>query len=376
MLLTWTAGEDRPSPLWVAVLECSHSGSPHEGTPGGSMTRIIILSGVGAFLTSLLLTPIVLGICYRFHLFDRPGARKVHRGERPRLGGVSIFIATLAGTVFVVANLGGISLSFQQLAVFLLGAVLFFIVGLADDVHGLPAGAKLLLQVIFALVVALWGVRIDVLFGTVALPLWLSLAITVIWIVGIVNAINFIDGLDGLAAGISAIALLAILVISMARTDYLFALIALVIVAALLGFLPYNFFPARIFLGDGGALLLGYYLATLSVLGFFKQTAIIAFLVPLLVLSVPIADTTLAIVRRLLRGQSPAHADMKHIHHRLLLIFSRRARLQAWRNGHTVNSLSRELVQGQAHRNAVLWLWGLSLLFAVAAVYLGTRPPS
>ncbi|OPX23205.1 MAG: hypothetical protein B1H03_02420 [Planctomycetales bacterium 4484_113] len=340
------------------------------------MTRIIILGGVGVFLISLLLTPVVLAACYRFRLFDLPGARKVHRGERPRLGGLAIFVGSFLGILFIATSLEGISLNLQQLIAFLLGAVLFFALGLADDVRGLPAGVKLPLQIVFALGVAVWGVRIDTLFGTVALPLALSLTITVIWIVGIVNAINFIDGLDGLAAGISTIALLAILVISMSRTDYFFALIALVIVAALLGFLPYNFFPARIFLGDGGALLLGYYLATLSILGFFKQTAIIAFVLPILVLSIPIADTTLAIVRRLLRGQSPARADMKHIHHRLLLVFSRRARMQAHRNGRALDALTQELVRGQAHRNAVLWLWGLSTLFALAATYLGTRPPA
>ena len=339
------------------------------------MTRTIIFSGVGVFLISLVLTPLVLALCHRFRLFDLPGARKVHRGERPRLGGLSILIATFVGISYVATSLEGVPLSHSQLGAFLLGGVLFFALGMVDDVRGLPAGVKFPLQIAFALGVAIWGVRIDTLFGTVALPLALSLAVTALWVVGIVNAINFIDGLDGLAAGISVIALLAVLVISMARTDYFFALIALVIVAALLGFLPYNFFPARIFLGDGGALLLGYYLATLSVLGFFKQTAVIAFVLPILVLTVPIADTTLAVVRRLLRGQSPARADMKHIHHRLLLVFSRRARLQAARNGRTLDALSQQLVRGRAHRNAVLLLWALSLVFAAVAIYLGIRPP-
>jgi len=243
----------------------------------------------------------------------------------------------------------------------------------ADDVWRLSARLKLILQIAFALGLAWAGISIGTLFGTYAIPVWLNYLLTVIWVVGIVNTINFIDGLDGLSAGVSAIALMAVLVLSLSQGGYFFSLVSLAVLGALLGFLPYNFYPARIFVGDGGALLMGYYLATISLLGFFKQATLISFLLPLLILLVPIADTTFAIIRRLI-GHKPITApDKKHIHHRILFLASRRYRSQMLRNGTTIDDSVRRLIEGLAHRNAVLILYAVSALFGILAVVLGLR---
>jgi UDP-GlcNAc:undecaprenyl-phosphate GlcNAc-1-phosphate transferase len=266
-----------------------------------------------------------------------------------------------------------IPLSRTQLFALLGGGVLFFALGLSDDLWHLSARPKFALQIIFALAVAWAGINVGTLFGTVVLPLWLSYVLTVFWIVGIVNTINFVDGLDGLSAGISAVAFLAILVLSLARGDYFFSLVSLAVLGALLGFLPYNFYPARIFVGDGGAMLMGYYLATVALLGFFKQATVIAFLLPLLILLVPITDTAFAILRRLMAGKPITAPDKKHIHHRLLFFVNRRRRQQMLRNGVEVDDAARKFVEGLAHRNTVLILYLVSFAFAAVAVWLGLR---
>lgn len=339
------------------------------------MTLLIVATGTGAFAVALLLTPLLLLLCRKYRLYDPGDPRKVHRGDKPRLGGVALFVATLFAITFTAMALDPdyIPLSKVQLTAFIGGGVLFFALGFIDDIWHLSARAKFGLQILFALGVAWAGVSFGTLFGTVAIPVWLDYLLTVFWIVGIVNTINFIDGLDGLSSGISAIAFLAILVLSLARGDYFFTLVSLGVLAALLGFLPYNFYPARIFVGDGGALLMGYYLATVSILGFFKQTALIAFLLPVLILLVPIADTAFAIIRRLI-GHKPITApDKKHIHHRLLFLFNRRYRHQLSRNGAAVDSATRALIEGLAHRNTVLILYAVSAIFGAVAVVLGLR---
>ncbi len=339
------------------------------------MTTLIIATGTGAFVVALLVTPLLLALCRRFRLYDVSNARKVHHGEKPRLGGVSIFIATLVsiGYIAIVMDPNLIPLSRTQLFALMGGAVLFFALGLADDLWHLSARVKFSLQIVFALAVAWAGINVGTLFGTVMLPTWFSYVLTVFWIVGIVNTINFVDGLDGLSAGISSVAFLAILVLSLARGDYFFSLVSLAVLGALLGFLPYNFYPARIFLGDGGALLIGYYLATIALLGFFKQTTVIAFLLPLLILLVPIADTTFAILRRLVAGRPITSPDKKHIHHRLLFFVNRRRRQQMLRNGEIIDDTARSFIEGLAHRNTVLILYLVSFAFAAVAVWLGLR---
>jgi UDP-GlcNAc:undecaprenyl-phosphate GlcNAc-1-phosphate transferase len=339
------------------------------------MTSYILITGAGAFFVALALTPWIMWLCKRLSLYDRADARKVHKGEMPRLGGVSLFIATMSAIIFVAATLDTsyIPLSRTQLFAFLGGAILYFSLGLADDVYHLSAKLKFVLQIVFALGVAWAGISIGTLFGTVALPIWLNYFLTVFWIVGIVNTINFIDGLDGLSAGISAIAFLAILILSLARGDYFFCLASLAVLGALLGFLPYNFYPARIFIGDGGALLMGYLLASISLMGFFKQTALIAFILPLLILLVPIADTLFAILRRVAKHKPITAPDKKHIHHRVLFLVNKRYRQIMFRNGAVIDADTKHLIEGMAHRNTVLILYLVAAIFAAIAVLLGLR---
>ncbi len=331
--------------------------------------------GAFSFLISLALTPPLIFTCRRLNLFDRLSPRKIHRGEVPRLGGVSVFIASLSVISVSVLLLprNVVTLTGAELYALLAGGILYFLLGFADDLIDVPAITRFALQILVALIVSISGVRIRWLFGEIALDPLVSVLLTTIWIVGMVNAINFIDGLDGLAGGISAIALFAIVVISMARADYFFALLSLAVVGALLGFLPFNFFPAKMFLGDGGAMFLGYVLSALSVVGFFKKTALIVFLIPLLLLLFPIADTAFAIARRLIKGSSPTVADKKHIHHRLLFIFSRNVRRKAVKNGVVLDEQTRTLLEGLAHRNSVLILYGITAILSVLAIFWGIR---
>jgi len=218
------------------------------------------------------------------------------------------------------------------------------------------------------------GVRITAFFGhPLGLPGWAEVAITVLWIVGIANTFNWIDGLDGLASGVAGISALAFLTLALLHPalpySALTATLSVVLVGSLLGFLPYNFFPARIFIGDGGAFSLGYMLAVISVVGLFKQAAVISFVVPITVLALPIFDTAFAIIRRIVRGQSPVAPDNKHIHHRMLALLNR-----AYREHLPSEQLTRieeKFIQRRAHRDTVLWLYGVCAACALVAIWLG-----
>jgi len=207
----------------------------------------------------------------------------------------------------------------------LLGSVIIVATGAVDDVVSLKAWVKLLLQIAAACVAVYYGVRIEVLgnlniFSSndyVTLASW-SVPITVLWIVGITNSVNLIDGLDGLAVGVSTISSLTMLVIALLVADSSVAVVLAALVGACIGFMPYNLNPAKIFMGDTGSLLLGYVLATMSVLGLFKFYALVSFAVPVLAIAVPLFDTIFAFFRRLIHGQNPMHPDRGHFHHRLI----------------------------------------------------------
>jgi len=333
------------------------------------------MTGAISFALSLAITPGVAALCRKFSLYDRWDVRKIHVERIPRLGGLSVFLSALTTIMVLLLFYPSELLTIPpaELRILLVGAVLFFALGFMDDIFAQPASLRLVLQLFFAFLLALFGLRIEWLFGTLRLNLLVSYVLTILWIVGIVNAINFIDGLDGLAAGVSAISLFAIVVISIFRGDYLFAFIGLALVGSLLGFLPFNFFPARIFLGDGGAIFLGYFLSAISILGFFKQTTLIVFLLPILLLFLPIVDTTFAVIRRMARGQAPSRADKKHIHHRLLLLLSRMVRRRAHREGIELNSSVSKLLEGSAHRTAVLILYLITAALSMLAIFLGVR---
>jgi UDP-GlcNAc:undecaprenyl-phosphate GlcNAc-1-phosphate transferase len=282
-----------------------------------------------AFLISAIVvlwsTPVVKTIGLKGGHVDRPNERKVHEQPMVRLGGVSIFIGTISALI-IVYFLGGFNnLPLQEqgsLWGVLLGGIGFFLIGLADDLFNLSPILRLLMQIAVSALVWLMGVRIEFLSvpfddGLVYMG-WLSLPITVLWLTGMPNAINWIDGLDGLAAGVSGIAAVVMLIVTLFMDQPAAALIAAALAGGALGFLRYNFNPAQIFMGDGGAYFMGFTLAGVGIIGLVKSTAVTAVLLPYLILAVPILDMSAVIISRLSHGKSPFLADKRHLHHRLL----------------------------------------------------------
>jgi len=235
------------------------------------------------------------------------------------MGGIAIWLCT----VLAFASITLLHNNYPYgncLSGIIIGGSLMFLLGLVDDIYDLPPGLKLFIQTGAALIAFLLGVRIDILsnpFGDpVALGL-LSLPLTLLWLVGITNAVNFIDGLDGLAGGIVAIISVTLGVVAIFTEQSASTLIAALLAGSMMGFLLFNFYPARIFMGDSGALFSGFVLAGLSVTGVIKSVAV-SILLPLLIFSVPLMDMSFSVFRRLLRGANPLKADGEHIHHKLL----------------------------------------------------------
>jgi UDP-GlcNAc:undecaprenyl-phosphate/decaprenyl-phosphate GlcNAc-1-phosphate transferase len=281
-----------------------------------------------AFLFSMTIvlwsTPVVRNIGLKSGYTDKPDDRKIHERPMVRLGGVSIFVGTITA-ILLVWWLGGFrglytNKEWEILGV-ILGAIAFFSIGLADDLYHLTPGSRLIAQTVCAASVWGMGVRIDFLsvpFDGLVYTSWLSLPITVIWLVGMANAINWIDGVDGLAAGVSGIAAVVMLIVTLFMNQPAAALIAAALAGGALGFLRYNFNPAQIFMGDGGAYFMGFTLAAVGITGLVKTTAVTAVLLPYLILAVPILDMSAVIFSRLSKGRSPFKADNSHLHHRLL----------------------------------------------------------
>ena len=283
------------------------------------LTIRIFLTILVVFIISFAATPIVKSFAEKVGAIDMPGeARRVHNHPIPRMGGLAIFLGFLLSVLLFVPMS-------RPLEGVLLGSVIIVATGAVDDVVSLKAWVKLLLQIAAACVAVYYGVRIEVLgnlniFSSndyVTLASW-SVPITVLWIVGITNSVNLIDGLDGLAVGVSTISSLTMLVIALLVADSSVAVVLAALVGACIGFMPYNLNPAKIFMGDTGSLLLGYVLATMSVLGLFKFYALVSFAVPVLAIAVPLFDTIFAFFRRLIHGQNPMHPDRGHFHHRLI----------------------------------------------------------
>jgi len=272
-----------------------------------------------ALVLSLAATPAVKWFACRVGAIDIPkDARRVHKLPIPRLGGLAIFIGFILSVVF----LADIT---EQIRGILIGAVIIVALGVVDDIISLRAYIKFLVQIIAALVAVFHDVVIEIFSNPLVFSGsefvflgYLAIPITVIWIVGITNSVNLIDGLDGLAVGVSTISSIVMLIIALMVADPNVAIIMAALAGACIGFLPYNFNPAKIFMGDTGALLLGYVLATVSIIGLFKFYAVVSFAAPFLVLAVPLFDTSFAFFRRLLKGQNPMSPDRGHFHHRLL----------------------------------------------------------
>lgn len=305
------------------------------------IAALLILS----FVLTLGLTPRVAAVAERFDLMDRPSARKVHSIAIPRIGGVAIFIA------FNLALLAGLLIPpikaefFRdpRLIYLITGGVFAFLLGFYDDVRKLNPYVKFLAQIFTALIPFLGGITISrvfvPVFGQVNLGA-MALPVTIFWIVLIINAINLIDGLDGLAAGVCFFVCAVLISISIVHDNSFIVTIMLACLAgALMGFLIFNFNPASIFMGDSGSYFLGYMLATLSMSGSLKTHTAYTFLIPFIVLGVPILDTAWATLRRFLLGRGLFQADSDHFHHRLLKL-------------------------GFSHRRAVLLLYGATIFLA------------
>ena len=289
-----------------------------------------VLYGAGtAFVIVVLLTPAVGGMARLLGAVDRPDSRRLNRRPIPRLGGLAIFLG------IIVPSLAFLDLSGETRGV-LLGAAVATVVGAVDDFRGLSPPTKLAGQVCAAAIPVAFGVWIDhftfPFIGVVDVPAWLGVPVSIFWIIAVMNMVNFLDGLDGLAAGVCAIAgtTFAILALSLGKADP--AIISAIVAGACLGFLRHNFFPARIFMGDSGALCLGFILASVSIQGLLKTASTVVLLLPLLVLAVPILDTSFVVAKRLKHGQPIYGADRSHLHHRFLDIgFSqRRAAVTMW----------------------------------------------
>nr|WP_283759145.1 MraY family glycosyltransferase [Roseofilum casamattae] len=270
-------------------------------------------------------TPLVKYLGIKSGKVDLPSGRKVHSKPMVRLGGISIFLGTVIA-LLVVWWAGGFGIlppdkEYEVWGV-TIGGIAFFAIGLADDLFNLSPLVRLFMQVIVALGAWQVGVQIEFLsipfMGLVTLPDWLSIIMTVLWLVGMVNAINWIDGLDGLAAGVCGIAAVVMLIVSLFMEQSAAALIAAALAGGALGFLRYNFNPAQIFMGDGGAYFMGFILAGVGVIGLVKTTVVTAVVLPYLILAVPLLDMSAVILDRLLNGRSPFIADKRHLHHRLL----------------------------------------------------------
>src|SRR5881394_3244964 len=271
-----------------------------------------------ALLIVVLLTPAVGGMARMLGVVDRPGdKRRVNRRAVPRLGGLALFLGIFVPALAFL-DLGG------ETRGLLLGAAVATTVGAVDDFRGLNWWEKLGGQVVAAAIPVGFGIWVHrftfPILGIHVLPKWVGMPLSVLWIVAIMNMVNFLDGLDGLAAGVSAIssATFALIALSLPRPEIQAAILSAVVLGAALGFLRHNFYPARIFMGDSGALLLGFVLAVIPLQGLLKTASIVTLFFPLLVLAVPILDTSFVVLRRLKYGESVFAAEQTHLHYRFL----------------------------------------------------------
>lgn len=337
--------------------------------------KVIYLCGVVyllAFVITLALVPLTIKLAGKVGAIDIPkDNRRVHTKPIPRIGGVAIFVAITVSAIIASASglfspgavdrvngIANIHWDFDLLTEgrinptlgVVLGGVIIFIVGFIDDLKGMSPKVKLAGQIVAATFVYAVGVRIEFISnifgdGVANFSTLICYIVTVTWIVAITNTINLIDGLDGLAAGVVAIASLCIAYVGYIFGFYIGAFPMLAIAGGALGFLPYNFFPAKTFMGDCGSQYLGFMLASFSILGTVKSATIVAVLIPSLALFLPIIDTLLAIVRRAINGKPIMQADKGHLHHRLLK-------------------------SGMGQRRTVLCLYGVCGIMGVAAVLL------
>ena len=282
---------------------------------------ILIFSAMATFLA----TPLVRRLAFRLGAVDLPSLRKIHREPMPRFGGLAVFFGFCSpwAGFYVLDN--RITAAFQDyerlFLALIVGAMAMLVLGMWDDLKGLSPMKKLMWQKAVAAGLYFSGYQVTALSNPFGAPLelgWLSLPVSILWIVGITNAINLLDGIDGLAAGVTACIALSLGLIHILTGDIIVALLTLCLAGACLGFLPFNFAPARIFLGDCGSLFIGIVLACVSMFSLFKGTTAVLVVVPLILFGLPLVDTTSVVLGRLWRGQPLFQGDKMHLHHRLL----------------------------------------------------------
>ncbi|WP_411954036.1 glycosyltransferase family 4 protein [Alkalibacillus sp. S2W] len=303
------------------------------------MTQELIIIFLSTFALAVIVTPLIIKLAKKYNLVDCPNDRKKHNGSIPLMGGLAIIIPVLIMGIILQPE------SEHMLGI-VVGGSLIIIAGVLDDILSLKPLTKLVIQIAAAVIVMSSGLMIEALtvpfMGHVDLGI-LSYAVTLFWIIGVTNALNLIDGLDGLASGVAAIAFGSILVMAISDSTTVVIYLSILYVASLLGFLVYNFYPAKIFLGDTGSLFIGYSLAVISMLGLFKNVTVFSFIVPIMVLMIPIFDTLFAIIRRTINKQHIMTADRMHIHYVLLGL-------------------------GFGHRNTVLIIYAFSIMFGALAI--------
>ncbi len=276
-----------------------------------------------ALVVTSIATPLVSRLASALQVIDKPNERGVSRREdMPLLGGLAVALGFSAGLVLALFLLVDDLASADHIKGLGLGALLVLGLGIYDDRTGLSAWPKFLIQIAAAAVAISYGFRLDHLTDPISwtswqMPVWAVWVVSTVWIVGVTNAMNLVDGLDGLATGVGAIIGATLTMIAWQAGQPIGICLGVALVGALIGFLPFNFAPARIFLGDTGSLFIGYVLALLA-LESYRQVTLLTFVVPLLALAVPILDTSLSIVRRIRQGAPIFRADRQHMHHRLL----------------------------------------------------------
>ncbi len=299
--------------------------------------------GVIAFIVSYILTPYMARVGKKQNMMDIPGHRKIHEEAIPNLGGIVIFFGFLLSLLFVMPIEG-------QVKALLIGGVIILLLGVVDDIANLSPKHKFIIQMIPALIVIIYNSDLINSFivnqlKSIDLLGYLLYPILIFWIVGITNSINLIDGLDGLACGVSLIALVTFLILGLRQNLEALSLISIALAGSILAFLRFNFYPAKIFLGDSGSTFAGFILASVGALWVLNSGNAFFILIPIIVLALPILDTLFAIWRRYRSHHPIFQADKGHLHHRLL-------------------------ARGVAHKNVVFILWGISVICSVISLVL------
>lgn len=292
-----------------------------------------------AMFVSYVLTPYIKKLAFYIGAIDKPDNRKVHKKIMPRLGGLAIYIAFMAGAI------ASLEMTMDIIGI-LLGGTVIVAIGILDDKYQLPAKVKLLGQIAAACILVLFDIRIEWVnnpFGGYYYLDLLSIPLTIFWVISFTNVVNLIDGLDGLAAGVSAIASVTVILVSIQMGYYHVAVMTAALAGGIVGFIRYNFNPATIFMGDTGSMFIGYMLAAISVYGAVKTAATVALIVPAIALGLPIMDTAFAIMRRYSNGRPIFQPDKGHLHHRLLAM-------------------------GMNQRQAVLLMYGITAMLGITAV--------